>query len=456
MVFCGIDIGTTNTKAVVLDCEGNLLDSVSIPAANQSDAKMWYEHFCRAMDYFASGGHFSGQEITCSVTAQGGTFVLLSKNFKPVSPAYSWTVKSGSSVVEDLVSRFDKYQYYHLTGWEPRSWLTVCKLRELAGNGDIPENARFVASVPDFIYSQMTGELITDITNAQITGICGFEQGRWDERLVQWVGIEPGYMPPISDALKIVFDKVQTAWGKVSFVTSSHDQYAAMEAGGLEPDRGVMLGTGTAWVINGRSSRAVYDDESFLIHPGRDLYKDCFGYIATLGQIGGGFDRLLKRLGLESGDLDGIESTFCDDGSPCRTIDVDILSGSVAGESDGPLTIRRYMEWAASVVAFVLEKFELTTGQGQIVMSGGATRSGFWPQVVADLCGITVQAIDFPEFTAYGAALHAMAGTSEEMDWGHLPRWIEAQTYEPKYAAEYRQWYLEHQKALLAESFCVR
>ena len=146
------------------------------------------------------------------------------------------------------------------------------------------------------------------------------------------------------------------------------------------------------------------------------------------------------------------ESTFGDDDRPCRAIDVDVLSGGVAGESDGPLSIRRYMEWAGSVVAFVLEKFELTADQGQIVMSGGATRSGFWPQVVADLCGITAQAIDFPEFTAYGAALHAMAGVSGKMSWGHLPEEIDMQIYEPKYAVEYRQWYLEHQKASLVES----
>ena len=110
------------------------------------------------------------------------------------------------------------------------------------------------------------------------------------------------------------------------------------------------------------------------------------------------------------------------------------------------------MEWAGSVVAFVLERFELTSGQGQIVMSGGATRSRFWPQIVADLCGITVHAIDFPEFTAYGAALHAMGGVSGKMSWGHLPEEIDMQIYEPECAVEYRQWYLEYQKASLVES----
>jgi len=452
MVFCGIDIGTTNTKAVVLNSEGNLLDRVNIAAENQRDAKTWYEHFCQVLDYFASRGHFSGQETACSVTAQGGTFVLLDDSFKPVSPAYSWTMKAGSGIAEDLVNFFGEAEYYHLTGWKPGFWLAVCKLRELFLKGDIPKEARFIASVPDFVYSQIGGKLITDITSAQITGIADFERAQWNAKIVEWAGIENKFLPPITNKLEIVFDKVATRWGKMSFVTSSHDQYASMQAAGLEPDRGVMLGTGTAWVINGRSSRAIYDNLSFLIHPGRDLYSDCFGYIITLGQTGRSFDVLLERFGLEGSDLGGIENTFGDDERPCKAIEVDVLSGEMASEGNAGLTIRRYMEWAGSVVAFVLERFVLTSGQGQIVMSGGATRSRFWPQVVADVCGITVQAIDFPEFTAYGAALHAMGGVSGKTSWGRLPEEIEIQTYEPKNAVEYRQWYLEYQKASLIES----
>ena len=290
------------------------------------------------------------------------------------------------------------------------------------------------------------------ITSAQITGIVDFERAQWNAKIVEWVGIENKLLPPITNELEIVFDKVVTRWGKMSFVTSSHDQYAAMQAAGLEPDKGVMLGTGTAWVINGRSSKAIYDNVSFLIHPGRDLYSDCFGYIITLGQTGRSFDGLLERFGLEGSDLEGIESTFSDNELPCKAIEVDVLSGEMASEGSAGLTIRRYMEWAGSVVAFVLERFALTGGQGQIVMSGGATKSKFWPQVIADVCDITVQAIDFPEFTAYGAALHAMGGVSGKISWGHPPKGIDIQIYEPKNALQYRQWYLECQKASLVES----
>ncbi len=102
MVFCGVDIGTTSTKAVVLDRDGQVLDDVALAApTGDGNAVHWYEHFCRAMDHFASRGRFRGQEIACSVTGQGGSFVLVDDKYQPVSPACCWTGLADQTVVRD-------------------------------------------------------------------------------------------------------------------------------------------------------------------------------------------------------------------------------------------------------------------------------------------------------------------------------------------------------------------
>ena len=72
MVFCGIDIGTTRTKAVVLDRDGQVLDDVVFPApVGPGDAApvYWHEHFCRVMDHFASRGRLRGEEIALRIFA---------------------------------------------------------------------------------------------------------------------------------------------------------------------------------------------------------------------------------------------------------------------------------------------------------------------------------------------------------------------------------------------------
>ena len=455
MVFCGLDIGTTNTKGVVLGRDGELLDCVSIACQWQTErgeagAVSWYEHFCQVLEYFASKGHLADEEIFCSVTAQGGSFVLLDGDFQPVSRVYSWTERVSDSVVEDLNSRLDERWYYHTTGWNLGNWLAACKLRELAAEG-LSGDVRFIASAPDFIYSQMTGKLITDVTNAQIMGMCEFEKAAWNSKILSEIGIGSEVLPAISSGLEILFDKVSSKWGRVSIVTGSHDQYAAMEAAGLEKDKGVMLGTGTAWVINGRTSEPLFDDRNFLIHPGRDLYRDQFGFIIGLGQIGRGCDKLLGRVVVDGKRLAGIESGFGKDEVPSGGIRIDMMEGTVDCEGGAETAIRRYMECVGSAVAFMLGELGLLENMDKIVMTGGAVSSRFWPQVVADLCDITVEAVDFPEFTAYGAALHARAAGLGCASEGHLPGWREARIYEPVNAAKYRQWYLAHQKPVLAE-----
>jgi len=462
MVFFGLDIGTTNTKAVLLGRDGELLNHTTIlpnsQAAGKSDSALtWYELFCKALDHFASKIRFVRENIVCSITAQGNTFVLVNDKFDPVSRIYSWTEDAGTGIVKDLISSLDSLWYYHTTGWEQRGWLAACKLKEIISQNKLPKEFRFFSAVPDFVYARITGKLVTDITNAQITGLCDFENSRWNREILAWAGLENQHLPPITTNLKVLFDEASSKWGKITFVTGSHDQYAAMEAAGLKMDKSAMLATGTAWVINLRTARPLFDDNHFLIHPGRDLHRECFGNIITMKQIGRGFDKLLNRLGVSKKQLAGIESGFEADDLPKEPVKADIQQGSVDTEPDADTAIRRYMEWAAASVAFMLDRFGLSKNIDRLIMSGGAVASRFWPQLIADLCNITVEAVDFPEFTAYGAALHAQAAlTGKTGQSGFLKKVYNSQFYEPLNADAYRQWYHKHQQPALAESLLTK
>jgi sugar (pentulose or hexulose) kinase len=452
MVFCGVDIGTTSTKAVVLDQDGQVLDDMALPApAGDENEVHWYEHFCRAMDHFASRGRFQGQKIACSVTGQGGSFVLVNDKYRPVSPAHCWTGLAEQSVVRDLIETFSETAYYRATGWPPHGWLAVCKLKQMAQSGRLPQGARWVTTVPDFIYAQLTGAITTDITSAQITGLADFQGSQWSREIAAWAGVREESLPPVVSRLGIVAEDVRTAWGKVTLVTGSHDQYAALEAAGLEKDKSVMLGTGTAWVINGRNGRPLFDDRQFLIHPGRDLHPDYYGFIVTLWQIGAGFDRLLSRLGVPAAALGQIEDTLAGLPVPQRFMRADIDAGTVEPAGDAPLSLRRYMEWAGSVVAHALERCGLAPGLGKIVVTGGAMQSRFWPQAIADICDLTVEAVDYPHFTAYGAARHARAAVLGSQEAHRFPGAAMVRVYTPEHASSYRAWYRDFQEPMLAK-----
>ncbi|MCU0913261.1 MAG: FGGY-family carbohydrate kinase [Planctomycetes bacterium] len=445
MIFCGIDIGTTTTKAVVVDRTGQVLDEAAGAAPPEPGAVYWYQHFCQAMERFLSGGRWAGEEIVCSVTGQGGSFVLVDGKCQPVCPACGWTALARENTVRDLIETFGAATYYRLTGWPPHGWLAACKLKEMVDRRQVPGDTRWIATVPDFIYAQLTGTVTTDITSAQITGLADFQGLRWSPDVAAWVGMRDQWLTPVVPHAGIVAERLGTAWGKMTLVTGSHDQYAALMAAGLEKDKSVMLGTGTAWVINGRTGRPRFDDRRFLIHPGRDLQPDGYGFIVTLGQIGAGFDRLVHRLGVTGAQ---VEDGLADLDTPQEAVSADVDLGVVQPAADAPLSVRRYMEWAGSVVAWALERC-WAGGLEKIVIAGGAMQSRFWPQVIADTCGLVVEAVDYPCFTAYGAALHALQAVLGTTPPRRYPNTAAVRTYAPRQARRYQTWYRDCQKPLL-------
>lgn len=444
MLFCGIDIGTTNTKAIIIDKDARPRGKVHINGQADTQksalsAKLWNDSFCQVLEEFKSQGLMDNEKLFCSITTQGGSFVLLDSNFQPISPAHSWMERNSEETAWDLQDKFGKKSYYHKTGWQPDSWLMACKLKDLAAQGVFETaDVKYIATVPEYIQAQLTSDFVTDITNAQVTGMCDYKAGQWCPDILEWVGIKQDLLPKIIDELNIVEEDVPTPSGMISLVTSSHDQYAAMFAAGLETDKSIMLGTGTAWVINGKSIKPIVD-ENYLVHPGRDLLPNQFGFIATMGAIGAGFEKLLQRLNVNIQDLPQIESNFNPTDIPKEPLIADFDKGTIEGDFDQATSIRRYMEVAASAVAYLLQKIQ--PDAQKLVMTGGATQSNYWPQALANICNITIETLNLPEFTAYGAALFARAASgSNGNKQMSLNDFFELKVYQPQKAYYYDNW----------------
>ncbi len=433
MVFCGIDIGTTNAKGIILDQRGDVLSRVTIANPDGCADVFWYRHFAAVMDKFQSDGAFATDKIYCSVTSQGGSFVLVDEKLRPVSNLYLWTEsQSGHSVAESYIKEHGGDGFYRTTGWTANAWLPVFKLK-----GIDKRTYDRIAFVPDFIYGQLTGKLVTDITNAQITGLCDFQNKMWDDGLVKWAKIDKSALPEICDSLRVLFGGLQTRWGNLNLVTSSHDQYAAMNAISLEPDRDIMLASGTAWVVNSRRSTAVFDTKSSMLHPGRNIAGNNYGNISVVGDnVGKGFHDMLCLLGVDYGQLEKLEARLKSVSIPTKAFNFSQLSSG----QDKPLLIKRYMECMACVVRKHFVEQGFMTGLEEIVLTGGAANSGVLPQVLANVCGIRVKTVVFPELTAYGAAKFAAQAAGIEFE-KIIDDISICRSYFPIDTQLYRKWY---------------
>ena len=444
MLFCGLDIGTTNVKGVVLSDHGTLLAKVSVSGQTSGNRGDWYRLFVEAMDRLVSQIGPISDEMYCSVASQGGSFVVLDNQLNAISEPFVWLDQAEDSVVEELLASYGPQEYYRLTGWPPAGWLPLCKLRGM----QIAATDR-VALVPDYICSRLTGTLVTDITNAQMTGMLDLCTGRWHADLLSWAGVEESSLPHVADKMQVQSEGIKMPWGSFDWVTSSHDQYAAMRAVGLRPDGDVMLATGTAWVINSKTREPAFD-QLYLNHPGRDFEPGVCGNIKALGPIGRGFDLRLAKLDIDHEDL---ASTATQAGLNNVGFPRDAIRFSPevieSGETDAFVLMKRYMEWAGSVVRFNLESDgRKKHSKGKIVMTGGAAASAVWPQIIANICDVTVEAIVWNALTAYGAACYAAdaIGVTFSDGFGDL---TQPRVYEPTNTDRYEQWYEQHQKPAL-------
>lgn len=454
MLFCGIDMGTTNTKAVIIDEDMTVLDKMSIclPVIGDScnsDANVYYSHFCKIIEYFGSRGLLKkSNKVACCISAQGGTFVLLDNKFRTVTPACSWRERSNQMIVQDLANHCNAKSYYNMTGWSPSIGLMACKLKQMIESIPVRNNQfNYVSSIPEFIHSQIAGEFLTDITMAQMTGIADINTCRWNRGVLEWLHLKEDNFAKICCRPELISENVSVAGNLVSLTTSIHDQYAAMYAAGITSDDSIMLGTGTAWVISGKSTHLLYD-ENISIHPGRDLWPNSYGYIIGLGSIGREFDILCKKLLLSSSDTEKI----CLELAHAPTLDCDMEIDLVESGQDMVIAnkkkyLEKYMLKVAARVVYFLKKLQSHESIKKIIMTGGAAQNVYFPKIIANISNLPVEVLHFNEFSACGAALFAMSAVTGK----HIqkkPNWIRSVVYEPSSSAVYDDWYINYKELI--------
>ncbi|OHB59042.1 MAG: hypothetical protein A2Y12_18370 [Planctomycetes bacterium GWF2_42_9] len=447
-LFCGIDFGTSNTKAVLLDDQMLLLDRITLPVKQSFDIDaelIWLSHFKNVIQYFKSKGLLDYNKVCCSITSQGGTFVFLDKKFRPITEPISWLENASMNTVKSLADFFTPEEYYRMTGWEPHPWLAVFKIKERLEKNKLSGKLRYVSMIPEYIHAQLTGRFITDVTNAQITGLCDFRQLSWSEGVMNWAGLKTELLPQICSKPEIILEKLDIEGVKIDIFTSSHDQYALMHAADIQVDRDVLLGTGTAWVLNGRVSEPLYKDD-FSIHPGRDIDEGCYGFIQTFGPVGNDFDKLLTELNIDYSHFSELRSQF-------PSLGIDVFSMPLCDNVDNKVSIavKNYMDVTASKVLYAIERLGLDYQLQKLIMTGGATASSYWPQAIANLTRMVIETVDFPEMTALGAAKFARSTLLKVRDTGgiHWPKQANVRYIEPKDTEKYREWYTRKQKPIL-------
>ncbi len=262
-MYLGLDLGTTNVKAVVADRSGRIVSDGSCPIARQNlpgggveqDIEEIWSATLAALGQAARTVPAGVPIQAIGVSSQGGAMQWLDGDDRPVGPVISWLDGRGRPYDEQLDHELGAAFFAEHTG------RCVCGLAPghvLRLRGEPPawmERADQLAFVGDVIVGRLCRRRAHDATSLSIAMLLNPRLGRADPELLARLGLAERQLPDLLPATAVagpLLPEVAVETGIPAGIPVSpaiHDQYAASIGVGSVRAGDVCLGTGTAWVL---------------------------------------------------------------------------------------------------------------------------------------------------------------------------------------------------------------
>ena len=436
----GTDVGTTGTKTILFSEDGTPVAhayrgyTLSTPKVGYSehDAEDYLSAVAETVREVCASLPEDGRVVAMSLSTQGGTLIPTDKDGKPLRRAIVWNdhrcEKERDAYLREMG---DALSLYQKTGWKLGRGLPLLTARHLKENEPdlFAKTARFL-TVPDFIALRLTGKCAVDLSNAGINQFASIREGVYDKALLAFAGVREGQLPTLVPSGTVIGNLTEEGAALLGLstdtllVAGAHDQYAvAFGAGALE-DGDILIGSGTCWVVTAIGSTPDFDSG---LAQSVAATKGLWGSLASLSSGGVCLEWLRKNV------------AFSEDG---RLIDFKTLDAEVAkrqAATDGlfffPFSgkweagrftkaaftgldlshdrfhmARAVMEGVVFQILWFMEAFKTKPSDAGIVLTGGASKSPVWAQMLADVSGLPVRTPKLPDLACVGAALLAGLG----------------------------------------------
>jgi xylulokinase len=201
-VYLGIDIGTSSVKAVLVDdgdgliaqASANLAVSRPQPGFSEQDAEAWWQATVNAVNGLPAAARAAVRSVGLSGQMHGAT--LLDEKDRPLRPAILWN--DGRSARECLELEQREPAARAITGNIVMPGFTAPKLLWVAKHE--PEIFQRTASVllpKDYVRLKLTGEKVSDMSDASGTAWLDVGKRAWSDSLLQATGLTRSHMPSL-------------------------------------------------------------------------------------------------------------------------------------------------------------------------------------------------------------------------------------------------------------------
>lgn len=245
MAILALDQGTTSSRAILFDRGLRPLGQKNVPLTQHYPREGWVEH--DADEIFHTQMQAAGillaeqtEPVECiGIANQRETTILWDRvTGKPVAPAIVWQCRRTAAQCEALIAGGMERTIREITGLPVDPYFSATKISWLLQN--VPEAKQLAdedrllfGTVECWLIWKLTGNHVTDVTNAARTMLMNITTMKWDTDLCRRLGIPMGILPKIVDNAGH-FGTVRedpsipsAMWGK-PVTASAGDQQAAL------------------------------------------------------------------------------------------------------------------------------------------------------------------------------------------------------------------------------------
>ncbi|WP_284944964.1 xylulokinase [Acidisoma cladoniae] len=416
--FLGIDLGTSSVKALIMDEAEVVLGTASVPVpapshpmplASEQDVGSWWVAVAAALDQLAATQPAAMARVAgIGLSGQMHGLVLLDEADQPVRPAMLWNDGRAEAEATELQGDGDLAR---ILGVPAMAGLTAPKLLWLQRHEPQSlDRARNLLLPKDVLRLHLTGDRVTDVSDAAGTWLLDEQARTWSDRAIATLGIDRALLPPVVESptpTGVVRPEMAQRFGLSPGVVMAGGAGDTL-AGGL----GIgVVEDGRAFVSLGTSGQVFVATDRYRPAPEQAVHSFCHclpgrwsamaailngaSALATVARLTGSTDIAALLAEAEANFTGPSPLLFLPYFTGERTPHNDPLARGVLFGMTPDTTRSQIIQAALEGVAFSLADGIVALNAAGIAVGeagfiGGGARSRLWARIIAAATGLTL------------------------------------------------------------------
>lgn len=269
----GVDLGTSGTKTVLFDTDGNVIASKTVeypmyqPQNGWAEQEPidWYNAAVETIKYVSS--KVDPADIAgLGISGQMHGLVMLDENGDVIRPSIIWCDQRTGAECEDITRLVGKERLIEITANPALTGFTASKIMWVKKNE--PENyakCRHILLPKDYVRYRLTGEFATEVSDASGMQLLDIANRCWSDEVLEKLGIDKSLLakvyesPEVTGVITEEASKLTGLKPGTIVVGGAGDNAAAAVGTGVVSDGTAFTTIGTSGVVFAHTSQMSID-----------------------------------------------------------------------------------------------------------------------------------------------------------------------------------------------------